>query len=354
MTRKKLLMLLGSVCLGLVLVLTMVAACAAPGPTPTTEPPKELPAMQLKIAQGMYPTDTFMHNNMVQMAEAITERTGDKITWTIFGPEIGDWTETEIMNKMGTIDYVWGSHSSGFDPRWNLLGMPFLASDLEGAIKFLGPDGLFMDLGKDFAADGGQYLLSFHLSGFGQLCLNIDPVMTPEQAAGVKIRVWASEAAKCYVAKMGFTPVTIPWAEAPTAVSTGIVDGLIGASTFLQWQIFRDICRTQIRTFDFMDYFTMTWNLESWNSLPEEYQKIIQEESIAAAKRQQDNVEAEENDNMQKLRDDNGWEIVDMAKDYPDELAVWQALGRECWTDMEPIVGKQYIDRLREVVASIE
>ncbi len=56
---------------------------------------------------------------------------------------------------------------------------------------------------------------------------------------------------------------------------------------------------------------------------------------------------------MQKLRD-LGWEIVDMAKDYPDELAVWQALGRETWTDMEPIVGKQYIDRLREVVASIE
>jgi len=354
MKRKKLLVLLGSVCLALVMVAMACAAPApSPSPTPTPEPTKELPAMQLKLAAPTFPKDTVQYDNMVQTAEAITERTGGKITWTIFGPEIGDWTETEIMNKMGTLDYVWGSHSSGFDPRWNVLGLPFLASDIEGATKFFGADGVFLHMCRDFAADGGQYLLSMYVGGFGQLCLNTDPIVTPEQAEGVKIRVWASETAKAYVTKMGFTAVTIPWAEAPTAISTGVADGLIGAGTYLQWQHFRDICRTQIRTYDFIDYLTIDWNLESWNSLPEEYQKIIQEETAAGAQRQLDNVWAEETEYMEKLRDMD-WEIVDMAKDYPDELAVWQSLARETWDDFDPIVGKLYIDKVREAVAEIE
>ena len=307
----------------------------------------------MKIAQAMVPTETFVHKNLIQTSEAITKRTGGKITWTIFGPEIGDWTELEIMNKMGTVDYVWNAHTSGFDPRWNMIGMPFVASDMEGAMKFVGPDGVFMQLGKDFAADGGVYELAFHLTGIGMICLNYDPVMTPEQAAGVKLRVWPQETPKCYVAKMGFTPVTIPWAEAATAVSTGIVDGLVGASSYYHWLVFRDIARTQIRTFDFLDCWDMTWNLEGWNRLPEEYQKIIQEESTAAAKRQHDNVWAEEMEYVQKLRD-IGWEVIDMAEDYPDELAVWQKLARECWDDFEPIMGKMYVDRIREAVAEIE
>ena len=39
-----------------------------------------------------------------------------------------------------------------------------------------------------------------------------------------------------------------------------------------------------------------------------------------------------------------------MAQDYPDELAVWADLARECWVDLEPLIGKVWIDQVREAL----
>ncbi|GAI55530.1 unnamed protein product, partial [marine sediment metagenome] len=39
------------------------------------------------------PATSITHQDIVEMCDAVTERTGGKITWEVFGPEIGDWTE---------------------------------------------------------------------------------------------------------------------------------------------------------------------------------------------------------------------------------------------------------------------
>jgi len=329
-----------SISVAAMLLLSVIIVGCAPAP------PAESPTLHLKASQAMMPKDALTHLCVIEMCDRITERTDGKITWDIFGPEIGDWTELEIMVKKGTIDLQFNAFATGFDPRWNILYLPFLASTFEEAREVCGPGGPFDEMGKIFAPDGDMYYLGTFLNNVGMLGLNTDPIMTPEQAKGVKIRVWPAEIPKIYIEKMGFTAVTIPWAEAPTAIATGVADGWIGSGSVYHWMLFRDVARTQMITFDFLEIWAITMNLDRWNALPKEYQEIIQEEAVRIIAKRLDQVEEEELEYRQKLID-YGWTVVNMAEEYPNELKVWQELAREAWDEIEPLVGKIWMDKLK-------
>ncbi|HDG96939.1 MAG TPA: hypothetical protein ENG73_02025, partial [Desulfobacterales bacterium] len=64
----------------------------------------DLPKIKLKVAQAMMPKDSLTHKLIVEMCQNVTERTGGKVTWRIFGPEIGDWTELQRMTMKGAVD----------------------------------------------------------------------------------------------------------------------------------------------------------------------------------------------------------------------------------------------------------
>jgi len=106
------------------------------------------------------------------------------------------------------------------------------------------------------------------------------------------------------------------------------------------------VAHIQLKTFDFMEMWDITVNLDTWNSLPDAYQKIFQEEAHRISVIRLNQLEDEENEYGQKLID-YGWTVVDMANDYPDEIAVWAELARECWVDLEPLIGKVWIDMVR-------
>lgn len=293
------------------------------------------------------PKDTLTHLAVVEFAEVVNQRTDGKITFDVFGPEIGDWIELDVMTMMGTIDVQFNAHDAGYDPRWNITSLPFAATSFETATGVTGPGGIFEVQGKKWSPDSGLYYLATFLNNLGMIGLNTpEPILTPEQAKGVKIRVWPAETPKLYVAKMGFTPITIPWAEAPTAIGTGIADGWVGSGSVYHWTLFRDVAHIQLKTFDFMEMWDITTNLEMWNRMPAAYQEIFQEEAYRLSVKRLGQLEEEEAEYEQKLKD-YGWEIVYMAQDYPDELAVWAGLAREVWVDLEPLIGKVWIDQVR-------
>jgi TRAP-type C4-dicarboxylate transport system substrate-binding protein len=292
------------------------------------------------------PKDTLTHKLLVDTTNNITKRTNGKVTFEVFGPEIGDWTELDVMNKKGTVEYVLNATPTGFDPRWNLFVLPFISQGFAETKVVGGPGGVFDQMGKQWAPDGGQYYLGTFINNIGMLGMKSKVVKTPEEAKGLKIRVWPQETPKVYVAKMGFTPVTIPWAEAPTAVSTGIVDGWVGAGSVYHYTLFRDVAKVQIKTFDFFETWYIEFTLDKWKQLPKEYQDIIQDESTKAQVIRLGQLEEEENMYSKKLVD-YGWNVVDMPKDYPKELKRWADLGRESWEVLDPVIGKIWVDKLR-------
>lgn len=327
------------------LLLSVVGAGCAPA-----EAPPE--ALQLKVSQAMMPIKSITHQDIIEWGEAITERTDGKITWEYFGPEIGDWTELQRMVTEGAVDAQFNAFDTSLDARWNAFYLPFLVSTWDEAKQVFGVGGIFDELGKEWGAKSNVYYLGTWLNNLGSFGFRFDePITNREDAKGVKIRCFPMDIAKCYVEKMGFSTVTLTWAEAPSAIATGVADGWIGSGAVYWYDLFRDIAKSASLTYECCETWAITMNLDRWNSLPEEYQKIIQEESDKIITKHLDQVEDEEMYYQQKLLDECGWTIVDMAKDHPQDLQEWKNSARECWVLFEPVIGKDYVDRIRAAVS---
>ncbi len=79
----------------------------------------DLPELNLKVSQAMMPKTSLTHQLIEEFAANVTERTDGKVTFKIFGPEIGDWTELERMTKRGVVDMQFNAFDTGLDARWN-------------------------------------------------------------------------------------------------------------------------------------------------------------------------------------------------------------------------------------------
>jgi TRAP-type C4-dicarboxylate transport system substrate-binding protein len=77
----------------------------------------DLPELKLKVSQAMMPKTSLTHQLIEEFAANVTERTDGKVTFKIFGPEIGDWTELERMTKRGAVDMQFNAFDTGLDAR---------------------------------------------------------------------------------------------------------------------------------------------------------------------------------------------------------------------------------------------
>ncbi|MCF8091797.1 MAG: TRAP transporter substrate-binding protein DctP [Desulfotignum sp.] len=306
----------------------------------------DLPELKLKVSQAMMPKTSLTHKLIEEFAANVTERTDGKVTFKIFGPEIGDWTELERMTKRGAVDMQFNAFDTGLDARWNFFTLPFMVSNWDQVRRVFSKGGIITELGEKWAEEKGLYYLGPWLNNLASLGMKEKVVTTEAQAKGLKIRVPPIDTYRCFVEKMGFSPVTIPWAEAPTAVATGLVDGWVGSGAVYMYDLFRDVAKVMIVTYDSPETWHVTYNLKKWNKLPEAYQTIITEEVEKVIIKHLDLVEKEEMDNQAKLVE-AGWQIVTPTD---AEMAAWKENCLECWDTYEDIVGKENIEKLLEEV----
>lgn len=307
------------------------------------------PAIMLKVSQAMMPKTSFTHQMIEEMAANVTARTNGKLTWRIFGPEVGDWTELERMTKRGAMDMQFNAFDTSLDPRMSLPQMPYAVSSWDEARKVYASGGVIEQIAGPWAEEKGLKYLGPWLNNLTSLGMRSQVVTNPEQARGLKIRVPPIDAYRCFVEKMGFSTVTVPWAEAPTAVATGLVDGWVGSGAVYMYDLFRDVAKVMVVTLNAPEAWHVTFNLKKWNELPELYQTIIQEETSKVIMKQLANVETEEMEYQARLKD-YGWTIVDMANDHPEDLARWRDLAMECWDDLAPVVGEATLNSFKEAV----
>jgi TRAP-type C4-dicarboxylate transport system substrate-binding protein len=306
----------------------------------------DLPKITLKVSQAMMPKTSFTHQMIEEMAANVTKRSDGNITWRIFGPEVGDWAELERMTKRGAMDMQFNSFDTSLDPRMSLPNMPYTVSTWDEARKVYATGGVIEKIVGPWAEEKGLKYLGPWLNNLTSLGMRSQVVTNPEKAKGLKIRVPPIDAYRCFVEKMGFSTVTIPWAEAPTAVATGLVDGWVGSGAIYMYDLFRDVAKVMIVTLNAPEAWHVTFNLKTWNDLPETYKKIIQEEVNKVIAKQLENVEAEEMEYQAKLKD-YGWTIVNMAEEHPEDLARWRTLAMECWDDLAPVVGKDTLEKFK-------
>lgn len=179
----------------------------------------------IKLAHGLN-TEHPVHKAMAFMAKRVSEISEGKMEIKIYpGGQLGPERTCVELLQIGSLDMtkVSAAVMEGFIPAYRVLGLPYMFMGKEHAHKVL--DG---KIGKDLLLEGTDMWirgLCFYDAGSRSFYTIDQPVNSPDDLKGMKIRVMKSNTAVQMIRALGGSPTPISWGELYTALQGGVVDG---------------------------------------------------------------------------------------------------------------------------------
>ncbi|GAB4361878.1 MAG: DctP family TRAP transporter solute-binding subunit [Deltaproteobacteria bacterium] len=229
-----------------------------------------------------------------KFADLVRERTKGRIhikVYTSSSLMAGKQTNEFLILKQGVADFAFAStiNWSSTINELNLFNLPFLFPDYKAldAVK----EG---SVGKKIAAlleEKGVLFLGWGENGFREITNSKRAIHTPDDMAGLKIRVVGTPAFIDTMKALGANPVNMNWGEAQVAFQQGVVDGqenpVVGVLIPVKiWQFHKHITLWHY----VIDPLMLTVNKEVFESFTPEDRKIIREAAAEATKWQVETV----------------------------------------------------------------
>lgn len=213
-----------------------------------------------------------------RFAALVEERTGGKVVIQLkFGGELG--TEREVLEQMkfGGIDFARLSLADMTDelPELNVLLLPFLFENAEHMWRVI--DG---ETGEEFLrsfAQIGLVGLSWYDGGARSFYSDEVPIYSPEELAGLTVRVQDSRIVTEMVELLGAEPVTFSYSDVYYAFQTRKIDVAEN-----NWAAYCAMEHYKVARYYTVDEHNRVpeaqlASTETWAKLPEEYRQIILE-----------------------------------------------------------------------------
>ena len=166
-------------------------------------------------------------------------------------------TEDEAFKAMqlGTVDMyiITGNNVSPHFPLMDAFVLPYIFQSKDHAYRVL--EG---DVGRDFAeqlkAATRVHLLTYGFVGDRDFYNSRQPIKTMADMKGLKVRVPKNQVMIDTFKEFGAAPIPLAWADTPTALQTGTVDGADNGTSFIKSQKFYEIMPyfTQLEHFSYM------------------------------------------------------------------------------------------------------
>lgn len=126
-------------------------------------------------------------------------------------------------------------------------------------------------------------ILWFHAQAPGIIHTKTKPIEKLEDLKGVKMRTYGSNAELMKL--LGGAPVAMPMGDVYDALSRGVADGLMAAYEALEGFRIGELTKFSTENFatSYTACFVMVMNKDTWNSIPPDVQKTIDELSVEYA-----------------------------------------------------------------------
>lgn len=144
--------------------------------------------------------------------------------------------------QLGTVDMhvITGNNISPHFPLMDAFVLPYIFEDKAHAYGVL--EG---EVGQDFAKKlqeaTGVYLLTYGFVGDRDFYNSRNPITKMEDMSGLKVRVPKNQVMIDTFTEFGAAPIPLPWADTPTALQTGAVEGADNGTSFIKSQKFYEI-----------------------------------------------------------------------------------------------------------------
>lgn len=271
---------------------------------------KQQDRKEIKLAHGLS-EDHSVHKGMVDFANRVREKSGGKLTVRIYANgQLGSESQCLELLQIGSlgITKVSAAVMESFAPQYKVLSIPYLfRSEVHQNKVQDGP------IGQEILNSGQEYWLKglcFYDAGSRSFYTVEKPIRTPEDVAGLKIRVMKSITANKMISAMGGSPVPIAWGELYTALQQGVVDGAENNPPSFHLSRHYETCKyyTLDKHTSVPDVLVMSTII--WDRLSPEEQQWISEaarESVPVQRRYWDESERE---SLQAVRE-AGIEIIE-------------------------------------------
>lgn len=270
--------------------------------------------------------------------ELVEAGTNGELTVEIYGQnQLGGQREIVQGLRTGSLDL--GISSAGFlasnFPRTQLLDLPFLFADPAVAAALL--DG---EVGAALNADleaAGIKGLGWGWGGYRNLETVNQPVTTPADLAGLRIRIQDSPLFASMFRAANAIPVPVAWAETYTALQHGLVDGLEVPLVSIHANKLYEVTKYVSLTQHSYNSQPLMMSLQVFESLTPEQQAVVLDAGQKAAQAMRDVVTERETQMREDLKA-NGMEFVEI------DLPAFQEAMAPVYEEFRPVVGDELLD----------
>ncbi len=295
--------------IALVLTLVMIFALAAAAQAA----PK---TYHLKIAHVNSQTHP-AHLALVKFKEMVEEQTDGAVVVDIYDSSVlgGELEEIQqvIDGSLSAAMIMGMSNWQNMVPETAIEELPFMYPDVEHARAAF--DGAYGDYVKEnWIEPTGLKVLCFWESGFRHFTNNIRPIYTPDDMKDIKFRSAQSEIRVKMFEALGASATIINFSELYTALQQHTVDGQENPLSIITANGFYDVQKYLSLSGHFYSTALFIVNPDFWDSLPAEYQEIIQ----AASEECRDydrQLSSESESEMIQTCKDHGMEVNEIDAD---------------------------------------
>lgn len=257
----------------------------------------------LRFAHTQPPSDTH-HAAAEHFAKRVSELTSGEVTVTVHpAGELG--SDPSILEgiRLGTIDIAQTGNPfyTRFEPKLNVLDIPYLFDDYEHAYKVV--DG---EIGDQLLGELEKHRmkgLAFWEIGFRKVTNSVRPVRTPADLEGLKIRTTPNPAHIRAFEDWGATPTPMAFTEVYLALETGTVDGQENPLNIIRSNRFQEVQRYLSYTDHAYTASVVSMNLAKFNGLADAHQQAILTAAKEAADFQRQLNRESEAEDLAALKD---------------------------------------------------
>lgn len=246
-------------------------------------------------------------------AKYVEEDTNGAVKVTVYGGgTLGNDQESLDSVIAGTLDCAVNNTPimSGYSEGLSVLDLPYLFENYDDIYTFLESD--VCQKMKDDFSEKGAYILNLQCVGFRNLESSKGFVKTPEDVAGLKIRVTGSDVYVNTWNTWGANALTMPGNEVLTALQQGTIDACDNTNN----TCFADGYQEYAKYISVMEYAThfngITMNKAKFDSLTADLQNTI----LASAKRAADDCTK----NLETLNQQNLQDMVDGGAEVSEDV----------------------------------
>lgn len=263
-------------------------------------------SLKLKLGNDL-PATHSVNVRLREAVEAIAAETDGRVVITLFpNNQLGGDSDMMSQLRSGGLELATmpGTVLSTLIPMASLTGVGFAFTGYDQVWAAM--DGKVGALIRDNIEKAGLHPLeTVWDNGFRQITSSTQPIRTPADLKGFKIRVPVVPLWVAMFKELGAAPISIALNEAYSALQTKIADGQENPLALIDSAKFYEVQRYCSLTNHAWDGFWLLASARIWKGVPAEAQEVMARHFSAAARRQREDI-ARVNLDLQKSLEGKG------------------------------------------------